>query len=149
MLEGVLWIVVGCVILILSWTFDLGSLREPGQGFVGFLAGIFLCGVGTVMILSVTLSQGKTAKRPDAIQTFRGIPWPRLTWMIGLILGYILFLDILGFMMGTFLLMYGMFFDRERKSWVSSFMFSIATAVSSYLIFEVGLHCQLPRGVFP
>lgn len=149
MLEGIIWIGIGCIICVLSWTIHLGSLHEPAPGFVAFLSGLFVCGIGIVMVISETFSKNQTKNRPDSSHVFRMISWRRLTYTIGLLLGYILFFNVLGYLLATFLLMYGLFYDWEKKRWVSSFLFSILTVFISYLIFEVWLHCQLPRGVFP
>jgi putative tricarboxylic transport membrane protein len=149
MLEGVFWIGVGFAISLLAWTSGLGSFHEPGQGFVAFVSGIFLCSIGTIMVISEAFSKSQLKSRSDILHAFRGIPWTRLTFSIGLILGYLFVLNSLGYILSTFLLMYGMFYDWEKKSWFSSLLFSIVTAGSSYLVFEVWLQCQLPRGIFP
>ena len=147
--EGIFWIGIGVIICILALGFDLGSFHEPGPGFVAFLAGLFVSGVGLIMILSITFSKPSLLKMPDAVHPFRTISWPRLIYTVGLLLGYILFLNTLGYILATFLLMWGMFYDQGRKNWVSSFLFSILTVLISYLIFEVWLRCQLPRGILP
>ena len=141
--------VVGFAVSLLAWTSGLGSLHEPGQGLVAFVSGIFLCGIGTVMVIAEAFSKGQPESRAGILHAFRGIPWPRLIFTIGLIVGYLLVLNILGYILSTLLLMYGMFYDWEKKSWFSSLLFSIVTAGSSYLVFEVWLQCQLPRGIFP
>jgi len=147
--EGIFWVVLGVMICILAWTFDLGSLHEPAPGFAAFLSGLFLCSIGIVIIISKTVLKSLTNTRPDAVQTFNIIPWRRLAYTIGLLLGYTLFFNALGYILATFLLMYGMFYDWEKKSWASSLLFSILTVLMSYLVFEVWLQCQLPRGIFP
>ena len=147
--EGIFWIVLGLIICILSWQFDLGSLVEPGPGFVAFVSGLFISGIGLAMILSRIFSKEARRSGPDATSPFQAVAWSRLTYALVLLLAYILFFDILGFVVATFLLMWSMSFDRERKNWVSSLLFSLITVIISYLIFEVWLSCQLPRGVFP
>jgi hypothetical protein len=149
MLEGIPWIGIGCIICVLAWTFRLGSFHEPAPGFVAFLSGLFLCSIGIVMTLLEIFSKDRVKNRPHPLPLFQKIPWRRLTYTVGLLLGYILFFEALGYILVTFLLMVGLSFDWEKKRWVSSVLFSIGAVLISYLIFEIWLHCQLPRGVFP
>src|SRR4030042_2761243 len=59
MSEGTFWVVIGGIICILAFQHGLGSVRAPGPGFVAFLSGILVGGVGIVMILSIGISMGR------------------------------------------------------------------------------------------
>ena len=148
-MHGIYWIGIGVIICILTLRYDLGSLSEPGPGFIAFLSGLFISGVGMAMIISRTFSKNPKPDGPNFYHTFGMISWPRLGYTAGLLWAYALFLNNLGYMLSTFLLMFGMFYDWEKKNWTSGFIFSIATVLVSYLIFQIWLRCQLPRGVFP
>jgi uncharacterized membrane protein YjjB (DUF3815 family) len=65
------------------------------------------------------------------------------------LIGYAILMDPLGYIVSTFLAMFGLFFDRERKNWLWSLFFSVTASLVSYLVFEVWLRCQLPRGILP
>jgi len=147
--EGIFWIGLGLIICILSWQFDLGSLVEPGPGFVAFVSGLFISGIGLAMILSRIFSKEARRSGPGVTSPFRAVAWPRLTYALVLLFAYTIFFNTLGYVLSTFLLMWTMSFDRERRNWISSLLFSLVTVIISYLIFEVWLNCQLPRGVFP
>jgi hypothetical protein len=47
------------------------------------------------------------------------------------------------------LAMWGLLFDWKKSSLASSFLSSLLTTAVTYLVFEVWLHCQFPRGLFP
>jgi len=148
-LEGICWIVIGIIICILALRFDLGSFHEPGPGFVAFMSGLFLSAIGLVMTLSRAVSKNRAGQAPEGNHTFQIVSWRRLTYTTGLLLAYTILMEILGYILATFLLMWGMFYDWEKKNWVWSLLFSIVTALGSYIMFEVWLRCQLPHGVFP
>jgi len=59
MSEGIFWVVIGGIICTLAFQHDLGSFRAPGPGFVAFLSGLLIGGVGIVMILSMSISMGR------------------------------------------------------------------------------------------
>ncbi len=76
--EGIAWIIIGIAICILAWKFDLGSFREPGGGFIAFLSGLFLCGIGVALFLSKTFFRNQAKEKLDAMHPFEAVPWRRL-----------------------------------------------------------------------
>ena len=147
--EGIVWIGMGFIICVLALQFDLGSFHQPGPGFVALLSGLFIAGVGLAMVAARILSKRRLDKGSVADYPFRIAAWPRLIYTMGLLLAYVILIEPVGFILTTFLLMFGLFFDYEKRNYAWSLFFSVATALVSYLVFEVWLHCQLPRGIFP
>jgi len=150
MSEGIFWVVIGGIICVLASGYGLGSFRAPAPGFVAFLSGILIGGVGAVMILSRSISTG------HAKETTRGaglgVPTAslsRLVYTMIFLTAYAILMDPLGYIVSTFLAMFGLFFNWEKKNWFWSSFFSITVSLASYLVFEVWLHCQLPRGILP
>jgi hypothetical protein len=86
--EGILGIVVGVIICILAWTFGFGSFHDLALRLVAFLSGLFLSSIGIVRVISKTLSKSRTYNKPDAVYTFRIIPWLQLIYTIGLLFSY-------------------------------------------------------------
>ncbi len=146
-LEGWVWMMGGAAICFLAWKFRIGAFREPGPGFVALFSGLFLSGVGLVMVFSGTFS--RISGRVVFGQVFRNISWYRLAYTMGLLLGYALFLNTLGYILTTLLVMWGLFLDWKKRSLVSSFLTSLLTTAVTYLVFEIWLHCQFPRGLLP
>jgi putative tricarboxylic transport membrane protein len=144
--EGMFWVVIGAVICVLAVRSDLGSLRSPGPGFVTVLAGILIGCMGAVLILMGFRGKGMDREEAPAILA---LPWRRLGWTIVLLAAYSLLMEPLGYLLSTVLVMFGLFFDSQKRNWLGSTFFSISATLVSYLIFEVWLRSQLPRGVFP
>jgi hypothetical protein len=147
--EGFFWIGVGAIIGLFAWKSKLGSFHEPGPGFVAFISGLFVSVVGLAMVLSEFFSKLSLRSRGHSDQTFQIASWPRLLYTLALLLIYGLLLNSLGYILITFLVMWGLFYDFEKKRWVSSFFASIVAVAVTYLVFEIWLRCQLPRGIFP
>ncbi len=148
-IEGFFWLGIGIIICIWARKAHLGSLREPGPGFVAFASGLFVSIVGLIMVISQTLSKIAYSDGLDFSSVFRNISWSKLGYTMGLLFAYALFLNFLGYIVTTFFLMWGLFYGREKSRWASSILISLVTVGSSYLVFEVWLFCQLPRGIFP
>ncbi len=143
------WVILGSLICFLAWRVRLGTFSEPGPGFIAFGAGSFLCVVGIIMLLSGLVSPASTEERVPWDRLFpRGVRL-RLAYTVLLLFLYTMFLDKLGYVIGTFLLMWGLFLNWERPRWVTSMVASLVTVGVTYLVFEVWLHCQLPRGILP
>jgi hypothetical protein len=150
--EGFFWVGIGVIICVLAWKVDLGSFREPGSGFVAFIAGLFLSALGLVMVLSRIYSKVSIGVGPGSGQPFREAPVSLLLFTVGVLLGYGLFLETLGYNVTTFLLMWALFYlfyEKGKGRLGLSFLVSLATTGITYLIFEVWLRSQLPRGIFP
>jgi hypothetical protein len=150
LLEGIFWVLIGGIICILALQYDLGSFRAPGPGFVAFLSGILIGSVGAIMIFSKSISIGpaKGAARSSR-QGITTASWGRLLYSMMLLVAYATLMVPFGYILSTFLVMFGLFFDWGKRNWFWSVFFSITTSFLSYLVFEVWLHCQLPRGIFP
>jgi hypothetical protein len=147
--EGSFWIGMGVLICLLAWKSKIGFFREPGPGFVAFISGIFVSMIGLVMGLSELLSKISLRSSTDLNQTFSIASWPRLIYTMVLLLSYALLLNTLGYILTTFLVMWGLFYDREKSRWVSSGLASLISVGVTYLVFQVWLRCQFPRGIFP
>ena len=59
--EGIVWVIIGGLISLLSWRIDLGNFHEPGPGFIAFAAGVSLVVIGAIMILVRPASKETTA----------------------------------------------------------------------------------------
>jgi biotin transporter BioY len=68
---------------------------------------------------------------------------------MALLLSYGLLLNTLGYILTTFLVMWGLFYHRDRSGWISSGLASLISVGLTYLVFQVWLRCQFPRGIFP
>ncbi len=148
-IEGLFWWVLGTAICFLAWRVHLGTFMQPGPGLVAFVTGLFLFIVGVIMILSQILSRGPGDDSFDLNLTFQNISWGLLGYTMVLLLGYAIFLNILGYVLTTFLLMWGLLYDRKKRNWALSSLTSLIITGGSYLVFEVWLHSQLPQGIFP
>jgi len=150
LLEGPAWILIGAVICAWAYSTGLGTFREPGVGFVAFSSGIFIVIVGGLITLF---------RRPDQpkIGRISAAPLPRLldgpafklTYTVGLLLFYAFFLNSLGYVITTFIALFGLFYRPSSRRLASPLLASFLSVAVTYFVFEVWLKSQLPRGIFP
>jgi len=145
--EGLLWTIFGLFICFLAWRCHFGSFREPGPGFVAFFSGLLIGGVGLVIILS------RARAKPSGIEA-PGIPSPSRNWRplfftMSLLFGYAFLLDTLGYIITTLFMMWAFFYTFWRRRWLPSLLLSAFIVGSTYMVFNIWLLCQFPRGIFP
>ena len=148
--DGLIWVLLGIGICAGSVTLKLGDFRTPGAGFLPFFAGLLLGISGFILMLSTLFSQEK-AQRDEAEgrdrtgRHFRRFVTPAVTMAI--LFGYVLLLDLLGFLLTTFICLSLLFKLSEPERWMRPVVLSCTLAVLSYLVFSVWLQCQLPKGL--
>jgi putative tricarboxylic transport membrane protein len=120
----------------------------PGPGFLPFFAGLGLVLLALIQLIS-RLWDGDREERKDQPLSFfpeRG-SWKRLAMVMGSLVFYVLALEYLGFLVTTFLFV-SVLLAIEPKGWAGVVGTSILATGGSYLIFQLLLKVQLPRGVF-
>ena len=135
---------IGLLICLEAYRMGIGSLANPDQGFLPFLAG------GVLFLLSVALGirrirQTHPAKPPQPF-------WPesRSKWRVGYVLGaillYILAFKWMGFALATFLLFLFLLKTIDPVGWRKAILISAVATGVGFLVFQVGLKTQLPEG---
>jgi len=149
-LEGPVWLLIGVIISAWSFRTGLGSFQEPGVGFVAFAAGLFVMAIGAL----VTIFRRPKAQKVGTVSArtrsrfLESAPF-KLTYTLALLVFYALLLDFLGYIITTFVVLFGLFFDPVDRRWPGPLLASFLSVAVTYLVFEVWLKSQLPRGIFP
>ena len=141
--SSLFWLIVAVVICVHAAQLGLGTLSEPGSGFVFLFSG-FLIGIFSVVIFVLSLKR----KGGGSISPFRNVHWGKLGFALAYILLYGLLLERLGFLLTTFLLLGLLLGTIESKRWYVMFLVALTGALGTYGIFELWLHTRLPRGLF-
>ena len=144
--SSLFWMAIGLGFIGGSVRLGLGTLREPGSGFLSLLAGSCLTLMALILFFQ-SFIQGKGL--PSKISAlWEGMKWHRPV-MIGLVLlGYILALESLGFILCSLLLILFMLKVLENFPWGKAALISAMASTLSYLIFSVLLKVMLPKGIF-
>ena len=150
LLEGPVWLLIGVIISAWSYRTGLGAFKEPGVGFVAFASGLFIMGVGGIaIVLRRSEPQRIEAESGQTRAPFlEGAPF-KLTYTLVLLVFYALLLDLLGYIVTTFVVLFGLFFDPVGRRWTGPLLASFLSVAVTYLVFDVWLKSQLPRGILP
>ncbi|MDO8945127.1 MAG: tripartite tricarboxylate transporter TctB family protein [Desulfobacterales bacterium] len=135
------WLALAAFAAVGSWRLEVGTLHNPGAGFLPFYAAI-LFGI----LALVSLLQDLKAMSGSASELWDGVRWVKWITMVTSLFIYVAILDWVGFMLATFLLMLVLFRLLEPYRWPKVVLFSLLTMGSAYLFFVALLDSRLPRG---
>ncbi len=143
-LGSLFWLAMGLISIYGSLLLGLGNMREPGSGFLSFLAGCFIC-IMAVVVLGQSFIQGQEG-RAKLASLWEGVNWRRPMIITVLVLGFVLFLEKLGFILSSFLLLFILLKSVEKFSWSKAILIPVLTMGCTYLIFDFFLKATLPKG---
>ena len=132
------------LIFLSSLRLGTGTLQTPGPGFTPFLSSILL------LSLSLFVLIWRTKKSDEDGRNKLLVSWKNFLKPISVIImliAYILLLNTIGYLIGTFLLMFIMFFIYEPKKWYVHLFIGAIVASSSYFVFYKWFQVQLPTGI--
>ena len=135
------WLALAVTVCILSWSYNVGGLRNPGPGFLPFYTSILL---GCLALISLVQTL-KGASGP-ASEIWGGIGFRKLGLLLGVLFLYVVVFDLLGFLLATFLLLLVLFRIMEPYGWKTVLASALITIASVYCVFEILLESRLPKG---
>lgn len=142
-LSGLFLMVLSGVICTVSYRLGLGETHKPGPGFIPFgisgllgLMSLYLCIKGLFQVI-------KGYKENEA---FKELAWGKAMLVLGVLLGYGIVFNFIGFSISTFLLMLLLVGVVGRQKWRLTLAVSLLTVIFSYLIFVILLDLPFPRG---
>jgi hypothetical protein len=142
--QGLLWLFIGVGVLFFSSNYSMGTLSEPGPGALPF-------GLGLVFVLlsSILLFRSWRSKPPEHEKHLSfGSRWHKIFMIILFLALVTFFLESLGYLLSIFLMITLSMLIMEPKRWVSAFLLGIISSFSTYVLFDIWLKVQLPKGLF-
>jgi len=133
-------IILGVIILIVSWGYGFGTFRRPGPGLYPFFIGAL------VLFFSMILFILEVKHRKSAPVFTRGGPLT-FTLMIITFCLWIVVMPFLGYVLVTFLATFAFSKIMKLEGWWKPLAISVGTAVFIYVLFDYWLYIDLPRGI--
>jgi hypothetical protein len=142
--SSLFWLVIGIGIALCSLKYGFGTFHEPGLGFITFFAGTILTFLSLALFLS---SFGKHGSHGGLRNLWAGLEFGKVLYVILLLVAYTLVLKSIGFLISTFFLLSLLFRVKGTYRLRTILFISFLVTVSSYVIFEIWLKAQLPKGI--
>ena len=129
-------------IFLSSLKLGIGTPKEPGPGFMPLLASVLIFFLS--LFVFIKRFHGTDAKKiPSKDRKFL----LKASFFVITILGYTLILNVAGYMIAAFLLLFAELSISEPKKWHKNTLIAAIVAILSFLLFRRLLGVQLPRGI--
>jgi len=142
--SSLFWLLVSVSVFVESIRLGIGTLHNPGMGFLTFGASGILGILSLALFIQASLRKAETKAPP----LFAGILWQRILFVLMVLVVYSSVMPMLGYLISTFLLMILLLGVLEKKNFGLVFISSFLVTLMTYLIFSKWLNCQFPDGLF-
>jgi putative tricarboxylic transport membrane protein len=134
---GLFWMAVGFFFALGGVKLNMGTLRNPGPGFLPVIMAMFLILFSLFIFVKGLIRPMKPVYR---------ISWRRHVFVIFSVLFYIFLLNWVGFLLSTFILMFFLFglLIRGKNRWSKVFFYALTTALAAWLVFSVATKIPFP-----
>ena len=137
------WVALAVAVCFGATGFEIGTLSEPGPGFLPFWTAALMGVLALVHFVIVTTASPVPRKGLGEGETRHG----RALVVVVAILAYALLLPRLGYLVATFLGMAVLFSVYGGKRRWQSLALSICVVLVTYVVFHVLLKVQFPVGI--
>ena len=142
-ISGIFGLIFSIFMSIQSSLLGLGTLHKPGPGFFFFWTSITLGLLSLVVLMRAWVGKEPGEEGP----IFKRGRLRKVFWVLLSAFLYVFLLERVGFIPVTLMLFLFLLGIIERKSWSLTVVVSVAVTAVSYLVFEVWLKSQLPKGI--
>jgi hypothetical protein len=147
-LSGFCVLLLGIIILWQGRHLSVGTLHAPGAGFFPLLLALLLIILSFFLVIPRTKDRTKTGGEDEGQPgLFSASRLGRVSMVFVALLLYFIFLEYLGFVIVSFLLMAFCFVWMARQRWYAALFWAFVSIGLAYLLFDVLLKSNLPRGV--
>jgi putative tricarboxylic transport membrane protein len=133
--------ILSILIMILSTSYGLGTIAQPGPGLYPFAVGLFIFPFSVLLFVS---SLRHTTKRTILDRKGIGI----FLSFIGTCVFWILAMPYLGYVAVTLIATFALCKVMRLEGLLKPLILSVGTALFIYILFDVWLYVDLPRGMW-
>jgi putative tricarboxylic transport membrane protein len=144
MISSLFWMAMGIGISYGGYDLHLGSLHDPGSGFMFFWVGVIMIGLSLIVLIKAVRERGQ---KGELKVLWTGILWPKAVSVLAALFIYAYVLPALGFILTTILLLIFLFKAVEPQKWSWAVLGAIVCTLAAYGLFQYWLGCQLPMGL--
>lgn len=142
--SALFWLAFSIAVFIHSLRMGIGTLNNPGMGFIAFGASGIM---GILALILFLQSLIRNTEGTEVVSPFSGILLSRVIFVLGTIFLYIIFLKPLGYLIATFLLMSTLFLIVGYRQWWQFVPFSALISLVTYYVFFKLFSCPFPPGL--
>lgn len=135
--------VIGVGVCYGGYDLELGTLHDPGSGFIFFWVGIIMVGLSLSIFIR---AMRERAKAGEVKLLWSGAQWKKVIYVLVALFLYAYAFIALGFILSTALLLIFLFKAVEPQRWSVAIMGAVLSTLTAYAVFQLWLGSQLPKG---
>jgi putative tricarboxylic transport membrane protein len=144
LLTSIILFIFSLFVFILSMKYQTWIKDEPGEGFFPTFLSLTLMGLSIIGFINTYRGRRQRVQIDGAGAK---IIWKKLLSYIGALFVYAFFLDYLGFIASSLIVLVFILHVAEGMGWLRSFIISTTTLIITYFVFQKWLMISLPRGI--
>lgn len=121
----------------------MGSITDPGSGYVVFYAGLLMVLFSLIMLYSAVKDGG-----PTFLSLWRDVLWTKPLIVIVLLIAFTLAFETLGFLFSTIVLLIVLLRVIDPVPWVRAISIAVLVPLVCWYVLVKLLLIQLPAGIF-
>lgn len=136
--------IVGAGVSYGGYDLDLGTLHDPGSGFIFFWVGLIMVGLSLSIFIRALKEKGKAG---EMRLIWSEVQWKKIVSVLVALFLYGYFFQTLGFILSAALLLVFLFKAVEPQRWSVAILGAVVSSLVAYVVFQVWLGSQLPKGL--
>jgi putative tricarboxylic transport membrane protein len=146
MITGVVLLALSGFVIQEAWRMPSSATFGPGAGFLPFWLGILLAVMASILFV--------TAWRRQATEIDNNSIFPgkqallAITFVLVGLAVYIFLIEVLGYLVDTFLFIVFLMKAVEREKWPLTLMVAVSTTAVLFITFQILLQITLPSNMF-
>ena len=143
-ISSLFWMIVGAGVTYGGYDLDLGTLHDPGSGFIFFWVGLIMVGLSLSIFIRALKEKGKAG---EMRLIWSEVQWKKIVSVLVALFLYGYFFQTLGFILSAALLLVFLFKAVEPQRWSVAILGAVVSSLVAYVVFQVWLGSQLPKGL--
>ena len=143
-IASLFWLIMGAGLIYEGYHEELGTLQEPGSGFVIFWMGAVMMALSLALLFISLFSPAPEEQTDDS---WFGSGLKKVLAINCALVLYAYALIPLGFLLTTFCFMLFLFKVINMQGWFASIGGAAVSSLAFYLVFNYWLAVQLPEGI--
>ncbi len=142
--SSLFWMVIGAGLCYGGYELELGTLHDPGSGFIFFWVGLIMVGLSLSIFIRALKEKGKAG---EMRLIWSEVQWKKIVSVLVALFLYGYFFQTLGFILSAALLLVFLFKAVEPQRWSVAILGAVVSSLVAYVVFQVWLGSQLPKGL--
>jgi putative tricarboxylic transport membrane protein len=140
---GLIGLGLGVFVIRSGLKLKLGSINDPGSGYVLFYTGILMCVFAATIIVAAITEGG-----PTFGSRWEGTRWTKPLLVIGCLTAFAVALDPLGFLLSSIPLLLLLLRVIDPVRWTLAIPIAVFAPLGVWWVLKRMLLIQLPSGIF-